>query len=168
MKNQKLNTEGVMKKKVIFVAILAIVAVAGYFVYDYYNAPLAPNPEGVEMSLILIDNSSDEDVVKTILYRTTAGNLMQALTEMQQEEKIGSFSESDGFINSIDILENKSAQGYWVFLYTSLQDEKYISVDEFSPPLVYKEKEYFSCSKGASEMPIVDGVEYIITYVYYG
>jgi len=157
-----------MKKKIVIVAILAIISVVGYFVYDYYNAPPEPNPEGAELLLLLIDNSGQEDVVKTIAHRTTAGSLMQVLTELHEEGKIESFSENDGFINSIDFLENKSADGYWIFLYTSLQDEKYISIDEFSPPLVYEGSEYYSCSKGAAEMPIIDGVVYIITYVYYG
>ncbi len=157
-----------MKKKILFVAILAIVSVAGYFVYEHFNAPPAENPEGAALTLILIDNSNITEVVKTIAHNTTAGNLMQALTELHQKGSIDSFAENGGFITDIDFLKDKSSKGYYLFLYTSLKDEKYTTVDDFSPPLIYKGKEYFSCSKGAQDMPIVDGVEYIISYVYYG
>jgi hypothetical protein len=156
-----------MKKKLIFAAVLAVISVCVYFAYDYLNKPPETEP-GAEFTLILIDNSTEEAAEKTLVHKTEAVFLLQALEEMKNEGELTGLETNAGFIESIDILSDKSAQGYWLFMYTSLTDERYISADEFSPPFEYEGKSYAACSKGAAETPIADGAIYIIAYVYWG
>ena len=158
-----------MKRKIIVVLALAcFAAFCAWGYHYYYNRDLVLGDGDTVFTLILHDSSTENGQTRTINYATDATTLMCALEEMIDDGLLSALEGSSGFITSIDILENKSGEAYYVFMYTSYDNEIFLDVSEWASDAEFEGATYRPCGKGANEMPIVEGVVYYITYIYYG
>lgn len=165
-----------MKKgrKILVVSLMLIAIVVSLFAFTACKDKVNPNEKTVK--LIVTSLAADTTVgdqtyleAKTVLlektYKTDKLYLKDLLDIAKDDKDIDfSYSANDGFVASYtvsDTIYPKGESNAYVMLYTSVTETEYVTAGFH---IVVENTKYNSCGLGITEMPLIDGETYILTY----
>lgn len=108
--------------------------------------------------------STEELVVVKANEANVDATLYSVMVQLQTEGKL-TFTESNGFISSVNGVENPADYSSCWMIYTDLErfnDVVYATTEYGS--YTYENKTYASAAYGAKELPVIGGYTYILHY----